>query len=107
MEIVFHPDLFDGKEAVGLVRELSLILKCVGSCTCHMEEGALRVDANISVRRPGEELGVRTEVKNLNSVRSVSQAIEYEVARQIAVLEGGGLVENETRSFDVLSRRTS
>jgi len=58
------------------------------------------------VRRPGEELGVRTEVKNINSVRSVSQAIEYEVARQIAVLEGGGIIENETRSFDVLSRRT-
>ena len=121
MEIVFGPDLRHGEEAAGLVRELRLILERVGSCLGRMEQGELRVDANISVRRPGDELGVRTEVKNINSVRSVSQvnlkiqilftlvqlqAIEYEVARQIAVLEGGGIVENETRSFDVLSRRT-
>ena len=66
-----------------------------------MEEGALRVDANISVRRPGESLGTRTEVKNLNSLRSVALSIEYEVMRQIQVLEDGGTIENETRSFDV------
>ena len=66
-----------------------------------MEEGALRVDANISVRLPGENLGVRTEVKNLNSLRSVALAIEYEVCRQTQVLEEGGVIENETRSFDV------
>lgn len=66
-----------------------------------MEEGALRVDANISVRRPGEPLGIRTEVKNLNSLRSVALSIEHEVGRQIEVLELGGIIENETRSFDV------
>lgn len=71
-----------------------------------MEEGALRVDANISVNRPGEPLGVRTEVKNLNSIRSVSNAIEFEVDRQIAVLESGGIVENETRSFSFPAKRT-
>ena len=71
-----------------------------------MEEGALRVDANISVRRPGEPLGIRTEVKNLNSLKSVALAIEYEVERQILVLESGGTIENETRSFDVTSKQT-
>ena len=73
MEIVFGPDLRHGEEAAGLVKELRLILERVGSCLSRMEQGELRVDANISVRRPGEELGVRTEVKNINSVRSVSQ----------------------------------
>ena len=71
-----------------------------------MEEGALRVDANISVRLPGENLGVRTEVKNLNSLRSVMLAIEHEVCRQIQVLEQGGVIENETRSFDVYHNAT-
>jgi len=76
------------------------------SCKARMEQGELRVDANISVRRPGGKLGVRTEVKNLNSVRSVSRAIEYEVARQISLLERDLEVENETRSFDVFTKRT-
>ena len=71
-----------------------------------MEEGALRVDANISVRRPGEPLGIRTEVKNLNSLKSVALAIEHEVERQIIVLESGGVIENETRSFDVTHKQT-
>jgi aspartyl-tRNA(Asn)/glutamyl-tRNA(Gln) amidotransferase subunit B len=71
-----------------------------------MEEGALRVDANISVNRPGEPLGIRTEVKNLNSIRQVCKAIEFEVERQISVLEAGGIVENETRNFDVDAKAT-
>ena len=71
-----------------------------------MEEGALRVDANISVRRPGEPLGIRTEVKNLNSLKSVALAIEHEVERQILVLESGGVIDNETRSFDVTYKQT-
>ena len=71
-----------------------------------MDEGALRVDANISVRHPGDSLGIRTEVKNLNSLRSVELAIEYEVGRQIQVLESGGVIENETRSFDVEYNQT-
>lgn len=72
-----------------------------------MEEGALRVDANISVRKAGEAvLGTRTEVKNINSVRNVVKACEFEISRQIEVLERGGRVENETRSFDAVSKRT-
>jgi aspartyl-tRNA(Asn)/glutamyl-tRNA(Gln) amidotransferase subunit B len=100
MEIVFGPDLRHGGEAAALVKELVLVLEKLDTCKARMEQGELRVDANISVRRQGEELGVRTEVKNLNSVRSVARAIEYEVARQVIVLEQGGVVENETRSFD-------
>ena len=71
-----------------------------------MEEGALCVDANISVRRPGDRLGTRTEVKNLNSLKSVALAIEHEVMRQIHLIESGGIVENETRSFDVVQKET-
>ena len=100
MEIVFGPDLRHGGEAAALVKELVLVLEKLDTCKARMEQGELRVDANISVRRQGEELGVRTEVKNLNSARSVARAIEYEVARQVMVLEQGGVVENETRSFD-------
>ena len=84
MEIVFAPDLYDGEQAVGLVRELSLILRSVGSCSCAMEDGALRVDANISVMpSDSDQLGVRTEVKNINSLRNVQGAIEAEVDRQV------------------------
>jgi len=106
MEIVFAPDLRHGEEAAALVKELVLLLEKLDTCKARMELGELRVDANISVRRPGEDLGIRTEVKNLNSVRSVVKAIEYEVARQVMVLEEGGVVENETRSFDFGLKRT-
>ncbi|CAL8078917.1 unnamed protein product [Orchesella dallaii] len=100
MELVFQPDLANGEEAAALVKELSLIMQALGVCSCRMEEGALRVDANISVNRPGEELGTRTEIKNLSSVRSLVNAIEYEIKRQIDVKEAGGIVTNETRSYD-------
>ncbi|ODN03245.1 Glutamyl-tRNA(Gln) amidotransferase subunit B, mitochondrial [Orchesella cincta] len=100
MELVFQPDLASGEEAAALVKELSLIMQTLGVCNCKMEEGALRVDANISVNQPGEGLGTRTEVKNLNSVRSLVHAIEYEIKRQIKVKEDGGIVINETRSYD-------
>ena len=101
MEIVLGPDLRHGEEAAAMVKELILILETLDTCKARMDRGELRVDANISVRRVGEtELGVRTEVKNINSVRSVARAVEYEVARQIHILETGGCVENETRSFD-------
>eukprot|EP00092_Neocalanus_flemingeri_P027571 GFUD01029912.1.p1 GENE.GFUD01029912.1~~GFUD01029912.1.p1 ORF type:complete len:553 (+),score=205.74 GFUD01029912.1:39-1697(+) len=106
MEIVFGPDLRHGEEAAALVKELVLVLEKLDTCKARMERGELRVDANISVRRPGEELGVRTEVKNLNSIRSVARAIEYEVARQVMMLEQGGVVENETRSFDLGMKKT-
>ena len=101
MEIVLGPELRHGEEAAAMVKELILILETLDTCKARMDRGELRVDANISVRRIGEtELGVRTEVKNINSVRSVAKAVEYEVARQIHILEAGGCVENETRSFD-------
>lgn len=106
MEIVFAPDIRHGEEAASLVKELILLLKKIDTCMSRMELGELRVDANISVRRPDGELGVRTEVKNLNSIRSVARAIEYEVARQVKVLENGGVVENETRSFDFSLKKT-
>ena len=89
MEIVFGPDLRHGEEAAGLVRELRLIMERVGSCLGRMEQGEMRVDANISVRRLGEELGVRTEVKNINSVRSVSQ-VNLKIQICILMLENSG-----------------
>jgi len=106
MEIVFGPDLRHGEEAAALVKELVLVLTRLDTCKARMDRGELRVDANISVRRPGEELGVRSEVKNLNSIRCVAKAIEYEVARQVMVLELGAVVENETRSFDFGMKKT-
>ena len=101
MEIVLGPDLRHGEEAAALVKELILILTRLDTCRARMDRGELRVDANISVREAGSAgLGVRTEVKNINSVRSVARAVEYEVARQVHILESGGEVENETRGFD-------
>ncbi|XP_058462493.1 glutamyl-tRNA(Gln) amidotransferase subunit B, mitochondrial [Malaya genurostris] len=106
MELVFEPDLETGEEAAALVKELILILTRLGSCSCRMEEGALRVDANISVHRDNEPLGTRTEVKNIGSVRAVAQAIEYEIERQIEILDTGGNIFNETRAWDAVGRRT-
>lgn len=90
-----------------------LLFQAVEACNCRMEEGALRVDANVSVRQVSDPsdfsptpLGVRTEIKNLNSLRVLANAIEYEVSRQIRVLCGGGEIVNETRSFDVQSKAT-
>ncbi|XP_058812052.1 glutamyl-tRNA(Gln) amidotransferase subunit B, mitochondrial [Topomyia yanbarensis] len=106
MELVFEPDLETGEEAAALVKELILILTRLGSCSCRMEEGALRVDANISIHRDDEPLGTRTEVKNIGSVRAVAQAIEYEIERQIDILDDGGRIFNETRAWDAVSRKT-
>jgi len=106
MELVFCPDLRHGEEAAALVKELCLILETLKTCNARMEFGELRVDANISVRKPDAEFGIRTEVKNLNSVRSVAKSIEFEVERQINVLEQGGQIENETRSFDPALKET-
>ncbi|RWS27125.1 putative glutamyl-tRNA(Gln) amidotransferase subunit B-like protein [Leptotrombidium deliense] len=106
MEFVFDPVINSPDEAASLVRELSLILKRVGTCSCKMEEGALRVDVNISVHKPGDQLGTRCEIKNLNSLRSVVHVIEYETIRQINVIESGGDVVNETRAFDRKSGQT-
>lgn len=98
MELVFEPDLSTGEEAAALLRELSLILTRLGVCSC--KPGALRCDANVSIHRPGEPFGVRSEVKNIASVRGVAKAIEYEIARHIQVIEGGDKIVNETRSWD-------
>lgn len=106
MELVFAPDLSDGEEAAALVKELILILTRLGTCSCRMEEGALRVDANVSVNREGEELGTRTEIKNIGSVRAVANAISYEIHRQIQVKEDGGEIHNETRAWNANNRVT-
>lgn len=100
LEVVLEPDMSCGEEAATAVRELQLILQALGTSQANMAEGQLRVDANISVHRPGEPLGIRTEVKNLNSARFLARAIDYEIQRQIRELENGGEVLNETRSFD-------
>ncbi|KAG9344059.1 hypothetical protein JZ751_012538 [Albula glossodonta] len=106
MELVMEPDMSCGEEAAAAVRELQLILQALGTCQGNMAEGQLRVDANISVHHPGEPLGVRTEVKNINSARFLAKAIDYEIERQIEVLESGGAVLNETRAFDYKSGQT-
>jgi len=100
MEIVSRPDMRSPAEAGAYLRKLRAILRYVGSCDGNMEEGSMRADVNVSVRKPGEEFGTRTETKNVNSVRFVMQAIEYEANRQVDVLEGGGTVVQETRLFD-------
>ncbi|MGY6638385.1 MAG: Asp-tRNA(Asn)/Glu-tRNA(Gln) amidotransferase subunit GatB [Erythrobacter sp.] len=100
MEIVSKPDMRSPAEAGAYLRKLRAILRYVGSCDGNMEEGSMRADVNVSVRRPGEPFGTRTETKNVNSVRFVMQAIHYEIFRQIDVLEAGGTIVQETRLFD-------
>jgi aspartyl-tRNA(Asn)/glutamyl-tRNA(Gln) amidotransferase subunit B len=100
MEIVSEPDLRSAEEAGLYVRKLRSILRYLGTCDGNMEEGSLRCDCNVSVRRPGATLGTRCEIKNLNSVRFVMQAIEHEARRQIDLIEAGGAVEQQTRLFD-------
>jgi aspartyl-tRNA(Asn)/glutamyl-tRNA(Gln) amidotransferase subunit B len=100
MEIVSEPDIRSAEEAVAFMRKLRSILRYLGTCDGNMEEGSLRCDANVSVRRPGAPLSTRCEVKNLNSMRFVGRAIEYEARRQIELLEAGGTIEQETRLFD-------
>ena len=100
MEIVSRPDMRSPAEAGAYVRKLRSILRYVGSCDGNMEEGSMRADVNVSVRKPGEPFGTRTETKNVNSVRFVMQAIEHEANRQVDVLEGGGRIVQETRLYD-------
>ena len=106
MEIVSEPDLRSAEEAGLYLRKLRSILRYLGTCDGNMEEGSLRCDCNVSVRRPGEPLGTRSEIKNLNSIRYVMQAIDYEARRQIELIEEGGRVEQQTRLFDVGRRIT-
>jgi aspartyl-tRNA(Asn)/glutamyl-tRNA(Gln) amidotransferase subunit B len=100
MEIVSRPDMRSPAEAGAYLRKLRSILRYVGSCDGNMEEGSMRADVNVSVRKPGGELGTRTETKNVNSVRFVMQVVEHEAKRQVELLESGGSVAQETRLFD-------
>jgi aspartyl-tRNA(Asn)/glutamyl-tRNA(Gln) amidotransferase subunit B len=100
MEIVSKPDLRSSDEARAYVTKLRTILRYLGTCDGDMDKGNLRADVNVSVRRPGDELGTRCEIKNVNSIRFIGQAIEYEARRQIAILEDGGTIDQETRLYD-------
>ncbi len=100
MEIVSKPDLRSSEQAKAYLAKLRAILRYLGTCDGNMEEGSLRADVNVSVRRPGAPLGTRCEIKNVNSIRFVGQAIDYEARRQIGILEDGGVIEQETRLFD-------
>jgi aspartyl-tRNA(Asn)/glutamyl-tRNA(Gln) amidotransferase subunit B len=100
MEIVSKPDMRTAEQARAYVTKLRSILRYLGTCDGDMEKGSLRADVNVSVRKPGEPLGTRCEIKNVNSIRFIGQAIDYEARRQIGILEDGGSIEQETRLFD-------
>jgi aspartyl-tRNA(Asn)/glutamyl-tRNA(Gln) amidotransferase subunit B len=100
MEIVSKPDMRSAEEAQAYVKKLRALLRCLGTCDGNMEQGSMRADVNISLRKPGEPYGTRAEIKNVNSVRFMGQAVLYEIARQREILESGGTVDQETRLFD-------
>jgi aspartyl-tRNA(Asn)/glutamyl-tRNA(Gln) amidotransferase subunit B len=100
MEIVSKPDLRSAEEAKAFIAKLRSILRYLGTCDGNMEEGSLRADVNVSVRKPGAKLGTRCEIKNVNSIRFIGQAIEHEARRQIEIIEDGGSIDQETRLFD-------
>jgi aspartyl-tRNA(Asn)/glutamyl-tRNA(Gln) amidotransferase subunit B len=100
MEIVSKPDMRSSEEAKAYLTKLRTIVRYLGTCDGNMDEGSMRADVNVSVRRPGGAFGTRCEIKNVNSIRFVGQAIEYEARRQIAILEDGGKIDQETRLFD-------
>jgi aspartyl-tRNA(Asn)/glutamyl-tRNA(Gln) amidotransferase subunit B len=100
MEIVSKPDMRSSEEAKAYVTKLRTILRYLGTCDGNMEQGNLRADVNVSVRKPGDPFGTRCEIKNVNSIRFIGQAIEVEARRQIGILEDGGKIDQETRLFD-------
>jgi aspartyl-tRNA(Asn)/glutamyl-tRNA(Gln) amidotransferase subunit B len=106
MEIVSKPDLRSAEEAKAYVAKLRSILRYLGTCDGDMEKGNLRADVNVSVRKPGSPLGTRCEIKNVNSIRFIGQAIEHEARRQIEIIEEGGTIEQETRLFDAARGET-
>jgi aspartyl-tRNA(Asn)/glutamyl-tRNA(Gln) amidotransferase subunit B len=106
MEIVSKPDMRSADEAAAYYSKLRTILRYLGTCDGNMEEGSMRADVNVSVRRPGEKFGTRTETKNVNSIRYVKQVVDYEARRQIEVLEAGGKIDQETRLFNVATGET-
>jgi len=106
MEIVSKPDLRSSEQAKAFLTKLRSIMRYLGTCDGNMEQGSLRADVNVSVRRPGEKLGTRCEIKNVNSIRFIGQAIEHEARRQIEVIEEGGTIVQETRLFDAKTGTT-
>ncbi len=100
MEIVTRPDMRSSDEAAAFLRKLRAIVRYLGTCDGNMDEGSMRADVNVSVRKPGGPLGTRCEIKNVNSMRFIAQAVEYEARRQIEIIEGGGAIRQETRLFD-------
>jgi aspartyl-tRNA(Asn)/glutamyl-tRNA(Gln) amidotransferase subunit B len=100
MEIVSKPDIRDAEQAKAYVTKLRSIMRYLGTCDGDMEKGSLRADVNVSVRKPGGPLGTRCEIKNMNSITFIGQAIEYEARRQIEIIEDGGKIDQETRRFD-------
>src|SRR5437773_2254634 len=106
IEVVSEPDMRSAAEGDAYLTRLRQILMYAEVCDGNMEEGSLRCDANVSIRRPGEPLGTRTEIKNLNSFRFLRAAVDFEVARQIGVLEAGGTIDQETRLFDPAAGET-
>src|SRR5881275_304113 len=100
MEIVSKPDIRSSEQAKAYVSKLRSILRYLGTCDGDMEKGSLRADVNVSVRKPGGPLGTRCEIKNMNSINFIGQAIEYEARRQIEIIEDGGSIDQETRLFD-------
>ena len=106
MEIVSKPDIRTAEEAAAYVTKVRAIVRYLDTCDGNMDEGSMRCDVNVSVRRPGEPFGTRCEIKNVNSVRFVQQAIEYEARRQVEVIEAGGTITQETRLFDTKNGTT-
>ena len=106
MEIVSRPDMRSADEAKAYVTKLRQIMRYLGTCDGNMEQGSMRADVNVSVRRPGADFGTRCEIKNVNSIRFMGQAIEYEARRQIGILEDGGAIDQETRLFDARKGET-
>jgi aspartyl-tRNA(Asn)/glutamyl-tRNA(Gln) amidotransferase subunit B len=106
MEIVSKPDLRSGDEAAAYLKKIRVILRYLGTCDGNMDEGSMRADVNVSVRKPSATLGTRCEIKNVNSIKFVGQAVEFEARRQIDVIEGGGQIRQETRLFDMRTGET-
>ena len=106
MEIVSKPDLRSSEEAAAYLKKLRGILRYLGTCDGNMEEGSMRADVNVSVRKPGDKLGTRCEIKNVNSMRFVAAAVEFEARRQIDIIEGGGTIHQETRLYDSKKNET-
>ncbi len=100
MEIVSRPDMRSGDEAAAFLKKLRAIVRYLGTCDGNMDEGSMRADVNVSVRKPGGPLGTRCEIKNVNSMRFITQAVDYEARRQVDILETGGTIKQETRRYD-------